>query len=103
MYYEFREGNAILEKAKEAIENKKDFRIGDIHFAYSKGFEEYCVFELDHPTMFIHGNFKLDLEPVLDYRSDELKGYRIMARAGMDFGSEVSASIYINEGEFVCH
>ncbi len=103
MYYEFREGNAILEKAKEAIENKKDFRIGDIHFAYSKGFEEYCVFELDHPTMFIHGNFKLDLEPVLDYRSDELKGYRIMARAGMDFMSEVSASIYINEGEFVCH
>ena len=103
MYYEFREGNAILEKAKEAIENKKDFRIGDIHFACSKGFEEYCVFELDHPTMFIHGNFKLDLEPVLDYRSDELKGYRIMARAGMDFMSEVSASIYINEGEFVCH
>ena len=103
MYYDFREGNAILEKAKEAIENKKDFRIGDIHFAYSKGFEEYCVFELDHPTMFIHGNFKLDLEPVLDYRSDELKGYRIMARAGMDFMSEVSASIYINEGEFVCH
>lgn len=103
MYYEFREAYAILEKAKEAIENKKDFRIGDIHFAYSKGFEDYCVFELDHPTMFIHGNFKLDLEPVLDYRSDELKGYRIMAKAGMDFRSEVRASVYINSGEFVCH
>lgn len=103
MYYDFREGNAILEKAKEAIENKKDFRIGDIHFAYSKGFEEYCVFELEHPTIFVHGNFKLDLEPVLDYRSDKLEGYRIMARAGMGFGNEVSASIYINSGEFVCH
>ena len=103
MYYDFREGNAILEKAKEAIENKKDFRIGDIHFAYSKGFEDYCVFELDHPTMFIHGNFDLSVEPVLDYRSDKLEGYRIMARAGMDFRNEVSASIYINSGEFVCH
>lgn len=103
MYYEFREGNAILEKAKEAIENKKDFRIGDIHFAYSKGFEEYCVFELDHPTIFVHGNFKLDLEPVLDHRSDELKGYRIMAKAGMDFRNEVRASVYINSGEFVCY
>ena len=36
MYYEFREGNAILEKAKEAIENKKDFRIGD--FFGAEGF-----------------------------------------------------------------
>lgn len=103
MYYDFREGNAILEKAKEAIENKKDFRIGDIHFVYSKGFEDYCVFELDHPTMFIHGNFDLDLEPVLDHRSDELKGYRIMAKAGMDFRNDVRASVYINSGEFVCH
>ena len=102
MYYEFREAYAICEDAKEAIENKKDFRIGDIHFVYSKGFEDYCVFELDHPTMFIHGNFKLDLEPVLDYRSDELKGYRIMAKAGMDFRSEVRASVYINSGEFRC-
>lgn len=103
MYYDFREGNAILEKAKEAIENKKDFRIGDIHFVHSKGFEDYCVFELDHPTMFIHGNFDLDLEPVLDHRSDELKGYRIMAKAGMDFRNEVRASIYIESGEFVCY
>ena len=103
MYYEFREGNAILEKAKKAIEDKKDFRIGEIYFAYSKGFGDYCVFELDHPTMFIHGNFDLDLEPVTDNRTDKLKGYRIMAWAGMDFQSEVRASIYINSGEFVCH
>ena len=103
MYYEFREAYAICEDAKEAIENKKDFRIGDIHFVYSKGFEDYCVFELDHPTMFIHGNFKLDLEPVINHRKSKLDGYRIEANAGMDFRSEVRASIYINSGEFVCH
>ena len=102
MYYEFREGNAILEKAKEAMENKKDFRIGDFFFVYNGGLEDYCVFELDHPTMFIHGDFDLSVEPVLDYRSDELKGYRIMAKAGMDFRSEVRASVYINSGEFRC-
>ena len=102
MYYEFREGNAILEKAKEAIENKKDFRIGEIYFAYSKGFEDYCVFELEHPTMFVHGNFDLSVEPVIDYRADKLKGYRILARAGMDFRNEVRASIYIESGEFIC-
>ena len=103
MYYEFREAYAICEDAKEAIENKKDFRIGDIHFAYSKGFEEYCVFELDHSTMFIHKNFKLDLEPVINHRKSKLDGYRIEANAGMDFRNEVRASIYINSGEFVCH
>lgn len=103
MYYEFREGNAILEKAKEAIENKKDFRIGDFFFVYNGGLEDYCVFELDHPTMFIHGNFKLDLEPVINHRKSKLDGYRIEANAGMDFRSEVRASIYINSGEFVCH
>ena len=103
MYNDFREANAILEDAKKAMDKKRDFQIGEIFFIYNKGFEGYCVFELDHPTMFIHGDFDLSVEPVLDYRSDELKGYRIMARAGMDFMSEVSASIYINEGEFVCH
>lgn len=102
MFYDFREGNAILEKAKEAMENRKDFRIGDIHFSYSS-FEDYCVFEFDHPTMFIHGKFDLDLEPVIDYRSDELKGYRIKARAGMEFRDDVRASVYIDSGEFVCY
>ena len=101
MYNDFNEANAILEDAKKAIENKEDFRIGDIHFTY-KGFDGYCVFELGHPTMFIHGNFDLSVEPVIDYRADDLKGYRIMARAGMDFQSKVQASIYINSGEFRC-
>lgn len=103
MYYEFREGYAILEKAKEAMDKKKDFRIGDIFFSYSKGFEDYSVFELDHPTIFVHGNFKLDLEPVINHRKSKLDGYRIMAWAGMDFRNEVRATIYINSGEFVCH
>ena len=101
MYYEFREGNAILEKAKKAIEDKKDFRIGDFFFVYSGGLEDYCVFELEHP-MFVHGNFDLSVEPVIDYRADDLKGYRILATAGMDFRNEVRASIYIERGEFIC-
>ena len=102
MYNDSREANAILEKAKEAIENKKDFQIGEIFFIYNKGFDGCCVFELEHPSMFIYGNCKLDLEPVIDYRADDLKGYRILATAGMDFRNEVRASIYIESGELIC-
>ena len=102
MYNDFNEANAILEDAKKAMDKKRDFQIGEIFFTYNKGFDDYCVFELEHPTMFIHGNFKLDLEPVIDYRADDLKGYRILATAGMDFRNEVRASIYIEGGEFIC-
>ena len=52
--------------------------------------------------MFVHGNFDLSVEPVIDYRADDLKGYRILATAGMDFRNEVRASIYIESGEFIC-
>ena len=101
MYNDFREANAILEDAKKAMDKKRDFQIGEIFFIYNKGFEGYCVFELGHP-MFVHGNFDLSVEPVIDYRADDLKGYRILATAGMDFRNEVRASIYIEGGEFIC-
>ena len=85
MYNDFNEANAILEDAKKAMDKKRDFQIGDFFFVYNGGLEDYCVFELEHPTMFIHGNFKLGLEPAINHRKSKLDGYRILATAGMHF------------------